>query len=121
MTRQLGGAFGIAVANNYIARQYSQHRSDLVSSMQNGAATVNGLAQNIMSKTGDAASTANAKALTIINGSVERQSYYLAYLDTFRLIGIFFLLVLPLLFFLRVKKKTPEELALAMKAASEAH
>jgi hypothetical protein len=29
--------------------------------------------------------------------------------------------VLPLIFFLRVKKKTPEELAAAMKAASEAH
>jgi hypothetical protein len=45
----------------------------------------------------------------------------ISYLDTFRLIGIFFLIVLPLIFFLRVKKKTPEELAAAMKAASEAH
>jgi DHA2 family multidrug resistance protein len=121
MVRQLGGAFGIAVANNYIARQYSQHRSDLVSGMQNGTAVANNLAQSITSKTGDIASIANTKALTILNGSVERQSYYLAYLDTFRLIGIFFLCVLPLLFFLRVKKKTPQELAMAMKAASEAH
>ena len=37
------------------------------------------------------------------------------------LIGIFFLFVLPLIFFLRVKKKTAEELAISMKAASEAH
>jgi len=121
MTRQLGGAFGIAVANNYVARQYSQHRSDLVSGMQNAPAAVNGIAQNIMGKTGDIENIANTKALTILNGSVERQSYYLAYLDTFRLIGLFFLCVLPLLFFLRVKKKTPQELAMAMKAASEAH
>jgi len=28
---------------------------------------------------------------------------------------------LPLIFFLRVKKKTAEELAISMKAASEAH
>jgi DHA2 family multidrug resistance protein len=89
--------------------------------MQNGTAVANNLAQNITAKTGDIASIANTKALTILNGSVERQSYYLAYLDTFRLIGIFFLCVLPLLFFLRVKKKTPQELAMAMKAASEAH
>ena len=99
MTRQLGGAFGIAVANNYVARQYSQHRSDLVSGMQNAPAAVNGIAQNIMGKTGDIENIANTKALTILNGSVERQSYYLAYLDTFRLIGLFFLCVLPLLFF----------------------
>ncbi len=121
MIRQLGGAFGIAVANNYVARQYAQHRSDLVSNMQNGSEQASAMAANIMSRTGDIASTANAKALTIMNASVERQSYFLAYLDTFRLIGIFFLLVLPLIFFLRVKKKTPEELAAAMKAASEAH
>src|SRR6478672_1015558 len=30
MIRQLGGAFGIAMANNYIARHYAQHRTDLV-------------------------------------------------------------------------------------------
>ena len=27
MIRQLGGAFGIAIANNYIAHHYAQHRS----------------------------------------------------------------------------------------------
>jgi DHA2 family multidrug resistance protein len=121
MVRQLGGAFGIAVANNYVAKQYAQHRSDLVSGMQNGAIQANNIAQNIMSKSGDIATVANTKALTIMNASVERQSYYLAYLDTFRLIGIFFIVVLPLIFFLRVKKKTPEELSIAMKAAAEAH
>ena len=56
-----------------------------------------------------------------MSANVDRQSYYLAYLDTFRLIGIFFLFVLPLIFFLRVKKKTAEEIAMSMKAASEAH
>jgi DHA2 family multidrug resistance protein len=121
MVRQLGGAFGIAVANNYVAKQYAQHRVDLVSNMQNGIGNANNIAQNIIAKTGDIASTANAKALTIMSGNVDRQSYYLAYLDTFRLIGIFFLFVLPLIFFLRVKKKTAEELAISMKAASEAH
>lgn len=121
MIRQLGGAFGIAVANNYVARQYAQHRSDLVSGMQNGPAQVSNIAQNIMGKTGDIVSTATTKALTLVNASVERQSYYLAYLDTFRLIGIFFLLVLPLILLLRVKKKTAAELAASMKAASEAH
>ena len=89
--------------------------------MQNGLGNANNIAQNIIAKTGDVASTANAKALTIMSGNVDRQSYYLAYLDTFRLIGIFFLFVLPLIFFLRVKKKTAEELAISMKAASEAH
>jgi DHA2 family multidrug resistance protein len=121
MIRQIGGAFGIAVANNYIARQYAQHRSDLVSGMQNGQAQVNTIAQNIMARTGDAALTAQNKGLALVNGAVERQSYYLAYLDTFRLVGIFFIAIIPLVLFLRVKKKSAEEIAATMKAASEAH
>ena len=121
MIRQIGGAFGIAVANNYIARQYAQHRSDLVSGMQNGQAQVNNIAQNIMARTGDAATVAQNKGLALVNGAVERQSYYLAYLDTFRLVGIFFIAIIPLVLFLRVKKKSAEEIAATMKAASEAH
>ena len=121
MIRQLGGAFGIAVANNYIAKHYAQHRSDIVSTMQNGIQYANGVAQNITAKTGDIASVANTKALAIMSSSVDRQANYLAYLDTFRMIGIFFLLVLPFIFFLRTKKKSPEEIAAAAKAAAEAH
>jgi DHA2 family multidrug resistance protein len=121
MIRQIGGAFGIAVANNYIARQYAQNRSDLVSGMQNGQAQVNNIAQNIIARTGDAASVAQNKGLALVNGAVERQSYYLAYLDTFRLVGIFFIAIIPLVLFLRVKKKSAEEIAATMKAASEAH
>ncbi|MFC4232625.1 DHA2 family efflux MFS transporter permease subunit [Parasediminibacterium paludis] len=124
MIRQLGGAFGIAMANNYVSNRYANHRSDLVSAMPNGSPALterlNTIAQGIIARTGDAA-TAAGKALGILNGTVERQAYYLAYLDTFRLIGIFFLIVLPLVAFLKVKKKTKEEAAAAMKAASEAH
>ena len=125
MIRQLGGAFGIAMANNYVANRYAHHRSDLVSAMPDGSPALierlNIISQGIIAKTGDAATTAANKALGILNGTVERQSYYLSYLDTFRLIGIFFLVVLPFVFFLKVKKKTKEEAAEAMKAASEAH
>jgi len=124
MIRQLGGAFGIAMANNYVSNRYANHRSDLVSAMPNGSTALterlNTITQGIIARTGDAA-TAAGKALGILNSTVERQAYYLAYLDTFRLIGIFFLIVLPLVAFLKVKKKTKEEAAAAMKAASEAH
>jgi DHA2 family multidrug resistance protein len=121
MIRQLGGASGIAIANNYIAQRYAQHRIDLVSNMQNGQMQANAIAQNIIAKTGDVASVANTKALTLINSTVERQSYFLSYLDTLRLIGIFFIIALPLVLFLRTKKKTAAEIEASLKAASEAH
>jgi DHA2 family multidrug resistance protein len=124
MIRQLGGAFGIAMANNYIANRYAQHRSDLVSNMPDGSTLLNerlhNLSQNIISKTGDIAG-AGHKALAMMDSAVDRQANYLAYLDTFRLVGIFFIIAIPLVGFLRVKKKTAAELAASMKAAAESH
>jgi DHA2 family multidrug resistance protein len=124
MIRQLGGAFGIAVANNFVATRYAQHRSDLVSAMPAGSfqlnERVNAISQGIIAKTGDVAG-ATTKAYTTISYAVDKQAYYLSYLDSFRLIGIFFLIVLPMVAFLRVKKKTAAEAAVAMKAASESH
>lgn len=124
MIRQLGGAFGIALANNYIAREYAQHRSDLVSNISQGSPVFTqqyqAITQGIAGKTGDLV-TAGQQALGLMNAKVDRMAYYLAYLDTFRLIAIFFIVVIPLVAFLKVKRKSPQEQAAAMKAAAEAH
>jgi DHA2 family multidrug resistance protein len=122
MIRQLGGAFGIALSNNYIARQYAQHRSDMVSNLQENnpllSQRINGLQQSIGARSGDLAH-AKQQAYRILELGVDRQAYYLSYLDTFRLIALFFIIVMPLVFFLRVKKNAdPRE---ALKAAAEAH
>ena len=78
------------------------------------------ISSGIIQKTGDAA-TATQKAYGIINGAIDRQAYYLSYLDSFRLIGIFFLIVIPFVIFLRVKKNKEQDAKEMMKAASEAH
>ena len=125
MIRQLGGASGIALANNYVAHRYVQHRSDLVSNIPDGSmqlmSRIHELSQYITTKTGDAISVANAKAIGLINAAIDRQAYYLSYLDTFRLIGLFFIAALPLVLFLRTKKKSASEMAQTMKVAAEAH
>jgi DHA2 family multidrug resistance protein len=124
MIRQLGGAFGIAIANNYVAIQFAMHRTALVSNLEVGSAPLTERVQQIsgglIARTGDAA-TATQKAYGIINGAVDRQAYYLSYLDSFRLIGIFFLIVIPFVVFLRVKKNNATDPKAMMKAASEAH
>jgi DHA2 family multidrug resistance protein len=124
MIRQLGGAFGIALANNYIARQYAQHRYDLVSKVTGESQMFlersNTLTQGFIARSGDVAGASN-KALATINAIIDRQSYYLSYLDTFRLTALFFVLVIPLVVFLRVNKKSPAEIAASMKAAAENH
>jgi len=124
MIRQLGGAFGIAISNNFVASRYAQHRSDLVSAMPTGSSLlnerINSISQGVISKTGDIAG-ATTKAYASLNSTVDRQAYYLSYLDSFRLIGVFLLLVIPLVVFLRVKKKTVTETSVLMKATTESH
>lgn len=123
MIRQIGGAFGIAMANNFISQRYAQHRVDLVANTYDGAPAMtermNAIAQSMIAKTGDA-STATAKAYAMVSGAVDKQAYYLAYLDTFRLIGIFFIIVLPLVVFLRKKKTTSPPAPVDAKAVKEA-
>ncbi len=125
MIRQLGGAVGIASANNFVAHRYAQHRSDLVSNFSAGSPAfttqANTIAQGIIAKTGTDINTAMTKAYAVIDNSVNRQSYYLSYLDTFRLVAVFFILVIPLVAFLRVKKKSAADLAAAKAAIEESH
>ena len=124
MTRQLGGAFGIAMANNYASSRYAQHRSDLVANMTEVnplfVERFNLLKMNFMSRSGDML-TAGNQALKQMELMLDRQAYYLAYLDTFRIVSIFFLCVLPFVFFLKRKKQSLTEIAQATKAAAESH
>ncbi|WP_153800027.1 DHA2 family efflux MFS transporter permease subunit [Foetidibacter luteolus] len=124
MIRQLGGAFGIAMANNYIAHNYAQHRTDMVSKLGEGSQVLteqlSTISNGIAAKTGDVAGAAT-KAYAVISNSIDRQAYYMAYLDTFRLITIFFVLVIPLVFFLKTKKQSPQDQAAAKAAIAESH
>jgi DHA2 family multidrug resistance protein len=117
----LGGAFGIAIANNYVAQQYFKHRTNLIANLPADGAQwkerVGAITQGVTAKTGDLHG-ATERAYKMIDMSVDRQAYYLSYIDTFRLVGIFFLVVIPLVFFLRTRKKLDTA---ALEAASEAH
>ncbi len=127
MSRQLGGAFGIAISNNYIAHQYAQHRTDLVSNINMSSADftnrLNTITQSITARTGEVVSIATEKAYKLIDLQVDKQAYLLSYLDTFRLISIFFIIVFPLVFFLKLKPQPKSDKTLKEKASaiSEAH
>ncbi len=124
MIRQLGSAFGIAVANNYATQRAPQHRNDLLANIQAENPLFqmrwNGISQTILQKTGDAYQ-ASAAAFKTIDLAVTKQAYYLAYLDTFRLVSIIFILIFPFLFLIKTPKKSQAEIDKINKAAEEAH
>ncbi|ATL45821.1 MFS transporter [Chitinophaga caeni] len=118
MMRQLGGAFGIAMMNTYVSRQYSAHRVQMLqyANSDNPIATekLSQLAGGMISKGVDPGK-AHETALHLLDGIVTKQAYVLTYLDAFRIVGIFFLCVLPLMFFVKKRSMSTE----AMKEAAE--
>lgn len=119
MMRQLGGAFGVAITNTYVTQRTALHRGELLTNitLDNPLATdrLTALTQNLAARGINAldAVTAGYKSLDL---AIQKQALLIAYLDTFRLAGLFFVFSFPLLFLLQNKKMDPA----AAKAAAEA-
>ncbi|MEI6575341.1 MAG: DHA2 family efflux MFS transporter permease subunit [Bacteroidota bacterium] len=113
MMRQLGGSFGIAIINNYIAHRAAIHRVDMISNIYSGSAQFaeryNQIYQGLQSKL---PITANLQKQTyqIIELTVMKQTYLLSYLDAFLYSTLFILVAFPLIF-LTHKRKMKKEIA----------
>ncbi len=108
MMRQLGGSFGIAMINTYVAHRFGSHRNDLISnvSIYNPQATqrINGLTQYFAGK-GGTIIDAQHKAMAVVNNGIDRQSSLLSYMDAYIFVGLLFLLAMPLLLLVLDRKK----------------
>ncbi|MDP4197628.1 MAG: DHA2 family efflux MFS transporter permease subunit [Bacteroidota bacterium] len=113
MMRQLGGSFGIAVINNYVANRFATHRADLISNIYQGSHQLyertSILMQGLQSKL---PSTANVQQQVnqILDLTVMKQAYLLSYLDAFLFSSVCVLIAFPLLFLTR-KRKTQSAMA----------
>lgn len=107
MMRQLGGSFGIALVNTYLTNRNAVHRTDLVSNLTPGnpllAERLSGYSHYFMTK-GSTALDAQHRAMRLLEANVARQSNLLSFGDAYLLIGLIFLIVLPLLLFAARKK-----------------
>lgn len=108
MMRQLGGSFGIAIINNYVAHRYIVHRTDLISNIYQGSQQLlertTLLAQGLQSKLPVTANV-QQQVTQILDLTVQRQAYLSTYLDAFLFSAATILVVYPILFFTRKKKK----------------
>jgi DHA2 family multidrug resistance protein len=108
MMRQLGGSFGIAIINTYVAHRFGSHRNDLISniSIYNPQASqrVHGLSQYFADK-GFSSFDAQHKAMAVIDSGINRQSFLMSYLDAYIFVGLLFLLSMPLLVLVLNRKK----------------
>ena len=121
MTRQIGGAFGVAITNTYVTQRTAVHRGDLVSNIQPGdlltTERITAMTQGLIARGINSfdAVTGAYKNLDLI---ISRQALMLSYLDTFKLAGLFFVVSFPLLFLLQNSKM---DAARAKAVADAAH
>ena len=108
MMRQLGGSFGIAVINTYVAQRFGSHRNDLLSNINifNDQTTARiAKLTNYFGSRGFSSFDAHKKAIAVIDNTINRQSSLLSYLDAYLFSGLIFLLAMPLLFLVINRKK----------------
>jgi DHA2 family multidrug resistance protein len=112
MVRQLGGAFGIAMATTYISTRSVFHYSRLSEhiSIYNPTAydRIKSFAGFFMAK-GKDFNSAQLSAIGGLKASVYKQAMVLTYNDVFLIVGVFFALCIPLLLLFRIKSKTVTE------------
>lgn len=121
MMRQLGGSFGIALINTYIAHRTGLHRTDLVTHLVPGSAATDarlaGITQSLIAH-GASLFEAPQRALAVLEQTIVRQSTLLSYLDAFFLVALCCALCVPLVM-LAGKPKSMG--AAARAAAAESH
>jgi MFS transporter, DHA2 family, multidrug resistance protein len=110
MMRQLGGSFGIALVTTFIQFRSWTHRTNLLShlsvydpAVQERLRAITG---GLMAKGSDAFQ-AQQQAYGAIEGAVVRQTYLLTYMDAFRIVGVFFLLCIPMLLLFKRRAGRP--------------
>ena len=121
MMRQVGGSFGIALINTFIAHRTASHRFDLVTDASAGSLGTTarlGALTSAMKAHGATPWEAGRQALAVLELTISRQASLLSYLDAFRLVGMIALLCIPVIFIAgRAKKPTPAVAA----AAADSH
>lgn len=107
LTRQLGGSIGIAILTTVLAQREAFHRAILVEKISSYDTATNQrlseLVAGLQSRGIDAVQAQN-QALAIIDRTVNTQAAILSFEDIFGLVGIAFLVSLPLLLLLGKKK-----------------
>jgi DHA2 family multidrug resistance protein len=108
MMRQMGGSFGIALINTYIAHRAANNRTSLITHITaSDSAThqrMQGFIANFMAH-GANYLRAVQQALGALEATVVRQTFLMSYMDAFLLLAILNALCIPLVI-ITIKKKT---------------
>jgi DHA2 family multidrug resistance protein len=108
LMRNIGASFGIAAVTTIIARHSQTHINILgghITPYSQGTRQALQGAQGMFGSVGSPPTQAGQQGLGAIWGMVQQQAAMLSFIDAFRLLGIIFLFMLPLIFLMKRPKK----------------
>jgi MFS transporter, DHA2 family, multidrug resistance protein len=107
LARNVGASVGIATVTTLLSRRSQFHQARLSEHVNQFSGAyhqmVNGTTARLVSA-GANGPTAGAQAQGMLYGMLQRQSAMLAFLDNFKMLGIVFLAVIPLLLLMKRPK-----------------
>jgi MFS transporter, DHA2 family, multidrug resistance protein len=104
LMRNIGGSFGIALIQTFAVRQRQVHTTILVEHISPYSPSTRLMAERLKAAfmaAGADAATAADRATGALWGMVQRQAAVLSFLDSFHVLGLVFLLIVPLAFLMR--------------------
>jgi DHA2 family multidrug resistance protein len=108
LMRNIGGSVGIASMTTFLARRTQLHQNHLVANVRAGSGQTLGYLQGLRAHfhaLGADNVTASRKALGAVYGLVQQHAAMLAFVEAFWVMGVVFLLLLPLLPLLEYSKR----------------
>ena len=108
LARNIGGSVGIANVTTMLARRAQLHQAVLVGSLtplDYGVRAMIGGASHLLHAAGSAGAQATAQALGLLYGELLRQAAMLSFVDTFWVMGVVCLVMIPVMFLAKESKR----------------
>jgi DHA2 family multidrug resistance protein len=104
LMRNIGGSFGIALIQTFAVRQRQVHTTTLVEHINPYNPAVRLMLERLeaaFAAAGADAATAAERARAALWGMVQKQAAVLSFLDSFHVLGLVFVIIVPLAFLMR--------------------
>jgi MFS transporter, DHA2 family, multidrug resistance protein len=119
LMRNIGGSFGIAIMTTFLVRRTQMHQSHLAEKVTPGSLEAQRIVQQMQAwfyASGADSQAAHRKALGALYGMVQRHASMLSFVESFWIMGVIFLAIIPFLWLLR----NPRSIALTAPVATAA-
>jgi DHA2 family multidrug resistance protein len=109
LARNIGGSMGISFVTTFLAQRAQYHQSFLAEHAGKSNPAFQGAltgAANALQHGGSSASTAAQQAYGLIYNTIGRQATFLAYMDTYWILGVGAAILVPCVFFMNKARAT---------------